>query len=144
MTLGLTSSGAVKIKTDGGLRAVNCACCGSVCGCMFVSDALKAIIESATTVTGQGNSVPWNGASAVIPQDDDFRSWIITYNLGVLCVYLDDAIYGGMFLLPLPLTVEECNINPSGSASVMIIQSQSYRSLDFFSSLPYTPALSFS
>jgi hypothetical protein len=28
MTLGLTSSGAVKIKTDGGLRAVNCACCG--------------------------------------------------------------------------------------------------------------------
>ena len=29
MTLGLTSSGAVKIKTDGGLRAVECACCGS-------------------------------------------------------------------------------------------------------------------
>jgi hypothetical protein len=28
MTLGLTSSGAVKIKTDGGLRAVECACCG--------------------------------------------------------------------------------------------------------------------
>ena len=33
MTLGLTSSGAVKIKTDGGLRAVNCACCGGcLCG----------------------------------------------------------------------------------------------------------------
>jgi hypothetical protein len=34
MTLGLTSSGAVKIKTDeegGGLRAVNCACCDSIC-----------------------------------------------------------------------------------------------------------------
>ena len=31
MTLGLTSSGAVKIKTDGGLRAVNCACCGCPC-----------------------------------------------------------------------------------------------------------------
>ena len=30
MTLGRTSSGAVKIKTDGGLRAVNCACCGSI------------------------------------------------------------------------------------------------------------------
>jgi hypothetical protein len=29
MTLGLTSTGAVKIKTDGGLRAVNCACCKS-------------------------------------------------------------------------------------------------------------------
>ena len=34
MTLGLTSSGAVKIKTDNGLRAVNCACCGGceTCG----------------------------------------------------------------------------------------------------------------
>jgi len=30
MTLGLTSSGAVKTKTDGGLRVVNCACCGGV------------------------------------------------------------------------------------------------------------------
>jgi hypothetical protein len=27
MTLGRTSSGAIKIKTDGGLRAVECACC---------------------------------------------------------------------------------------------------------------------
>ena len=31
MILGLTSSGAVKIKTDGGLRAVNCACCVPPC-----------------------------------------------------------------------------------------------------------------
>lgn len=29
MTLGRTTSGAVKVKTDGGLRAVNCACCES-------------------------------------------------------------------------------------------------------------------
>ena len=28
MTLGRSSSGAIKIKTDGGLRAVECACCG--------------------------------------------------------------------------------------------------------------------
>ncbi len=27
MTLGRTSSGAINVKTDGGLRAVNCACC---------------------------------------------------------------------------------------------------------------------
>ena len=34
MTLGRTSSGAIKIKTDtagGGLRAVECACCGGEC-----------------------------------------------------------------------------------------------------------------
>ena len=28
MTLGRTSSGAIKVKTDNGLRAVGCACCG--------------------------------------------------------------------------------------------------------------------
>lgn len=32
MTLGRTSSGAVKVKTDGTTRAVNCACCGALCG----------------------------------------------------------------------------------------------------------------
>ena len=139
-TIKLQPSGAVVIK--GG--KVSCGCC-LACGCMFVPDDLKAIIESSTTVTGQGNSVPWNGVSAAIPQDDDFRSWTITYNSGVLCVYLDDGIYGGMFLLPLPFTVEECEIvKDLGSASEMTIQGQSYRSLDFFSSLPYTPALSFS
>jgi hypothetical protein len=31
MTLGRTPSGAIKTKTDGGLRAVNCACCGGEC-----------------------------------------------------------------------------------------------------------------
>jgi hypothetical protein len=34
MTLGRTSSGAIKIKTDGGLRAVECGCCG---GCKPVT-----------------------------------------------------------------------------------------------------------
>ena len=33
MTLGRTSSGAIKIKTDGGLRAVECSCCGGDCAC---------------------------------------------------------------------------------------------------------------
>ena len=33
MTLGRTSSGAIKIKTDGGLRAVECACCGPTDPC---------------------------------------------------------------------------------------------------------------
>ena len=33
MILGRTSGGAIKTKSDGGLRAVNCACCGG-CGCL--------------------------------------------------------------------------------------------------------------
>ena len=48
MTLGRTSSGAIKIKTDGGLRAVNCACCGG-CGCYSISipSALRPLFENA-------------------------------------------------------------------------------------------------
>lgn len=46
MTLGLTSSGAIKIKTDGGLRAVNCACCG---GCQPVTfEQYSAVVNGGT------------------------------------------------------------------------------------------------
>jgi len=45
MTLGLTSTGAVKIKTDGGLRAVNCACCAvAQCGPGYYYDMFGAHI----------------------------------------------------------------------------------------------------
>jgi hypothetical protein len=48
MTLGRTASNAIKIKTDGGLRAVNCACCGT-CGCYSLSipSALRSLFENA-------------------------------------------------------------------------------------------------
>jgi hypothetical protein len=54
MTLGLTSTGEVKIKTDdGGLRAVNCACCVTPplgCGFVKITDsALIALLNSATS-----------------------------------------------------------------------------------------------
>jgi hypothetical protein len=63
MTLGLTSSGAVKIKTDeegGGLRAVECACCGP-CTCVF-SDGdivtISAFGKSSTVTIGQTSHGP--------------------------------------------------------------------------------------
>lgn len=31
MTLGRTTSGAIKVKMEGGLRAVSCGCCGPIC-----------------------------------------------------------------------------------------------------------------
>jgi len=51
MTLGRTSSGAVKIKTDGdaGLRAVNCACCGGS-DCIKPTPELKQILETWTSL----------------------------------------------------------------------------------------------
>jgi hypothetical protein len=44
MTLGRTSAGKIKIKTDGeaGLRAVECACCGPCGGCPTILGALPA------------------------------------------------------------------------------------------------------
>ena len=56
MTLGRTSSGAIKIKTDGGLRAVNCACCGG-CECgIIIPQELRELVANATisTVTMYG------------------------------------------------------------------------------------------
>jgi hypothetical protein len=54
MTLGRTSSGALKIKTDGGLRAVECACCG--CGECFVSIP-SSIRELAANATAESFSI---------------------------------------------------------------------------------------
>jgi hypothetical protein len=44
MTLGRTSAGKIKIKTDGddGLRAVECGCCASCNGCSSLSGILSA------------------------------------------------------------------------------------------------------
>jgi len=57
MILGRTPSGLIKTKTDGDLRAVNCACCG-VCGCNVVrrtaTPALIAILQNATGATLNG------------------------------------------------------------------------------------------
>ena len=57
MNLGRTSTGAVKIKTDGGLRAVNCACCGSCGECdTAISGDLLQTMRNATTGTCNGAS----------------------------------------------------------------------------------------
>lgn len=63
MTLGRTASGAIKIKTDGGLRAVGCACCGG-CGCLTSPiselldppDQLIEILDTAVFATCNGLS----------------------------------------------------------------------------------------
>ena len=49
MTLGRTSSGSIKIKTDGGLRAVECACCGGS-DCIKPTPELKQILETWTSL----------------------------------------------------------------------------------------------
>ena len=62
MTLGRTAN-AIKIKTDGGLRAVNCACCGT-CGCdTAISGGLLKTLRNATTGTCNGASPTYFNAS---------------------------------------------------------------------------------
>ena len=55
MILGRTDKGLIKIKTDeegGGLRAVNCACCESPCGCgIQIPQALRELVANATIDT---------------------------------------------------------------------------------------------
>ena len=56
MTLGRTASNAIKIKTDGTTRAVNCACCVN-CGCATaISGDLLQTMRNATTGTCNGAS----------------------------------------------------------------------------------------
>ena len=69
MTLGLTSSGAVKIKTDnGGLRAVNCACCTPPCpeitdSYIVISEAMFNALRSGGSVSGSGGGSEYTGCS---------------------------------------------------------------------------------
>jgi hypothetical protein len=41
MVLGRSTSGAIKIKTDGGLRAVSCGCCGGCAGLSVIAEFSK-------------------------------------------------------------------------------------------------------
>ena len=53
------TANAIKIKTDGGLRAVNCACCVS-CGCYSISipSALRSLFENANLSNLSAFGVP--------------------------------------------------------------------------------------
>ena len=54
MTLGRSSTGAIKIKTDGGLRAVECACCGGCVCSLQIQEPLLSVLRNATTGTCNG------------------------------------------------------------------------------------------
>jgi hypothetical protein len=143
MILGRTPEGAIKTKTDGGLRAVNCACCEPlVCGCSPMSAAVKTVIASATQVTVNGNSQAWNGSNASYLQLPPTLSWYITYNAGILC-FLGDNGDNTVKLLPEPLTIPECEGFPFSSTETITIQGEAYRSLNFFS-IPLPVTISFS
>ena len=86
MTLGRTSSGAVKIKTAGGLRAVNCACCGGVCRPevirQYASEELLDILRNASGGTCNGMAATqWLSFAEDDPSGDGVK-WIGTWSFG--------------------------------------------------------------
>ena len=139
MTLGRTSSGAIKIKTDGGLRAVECACCGDAgCGCVKVSDPLKSIIESSTTVsTNGGDSYPWTPDGTFL-FTMEFRVYI-AYSGGILCVRAEDEDTIS-WLVPDGLTFEDCKgfEYPAGP-DVIIINGQTFAASNYYEGFQINP-----
>ena len=148
MTLGRTSSNAIKIKTDSplGLRAVGCACCeggGGSCQCSPMSAAVKDAIASATQVAVNSVSRPWNGSSASSgEQAFGTLSWEISYSGGTLC-FLGDNGFNTVALLPVPLTPQECAGVPFASTDAITIQGEVYRSVNYFGD-PLPVTISFS
>lgn len=83
MTLGRTASGSIKIKTDeagGGLRAVECGCCGSggACGGVTIPTQFSEIVKNAQlSIPGYYPTI--DGASSVPFSDfvqDNGDGWI--------------------------------------------------------------------
>ena len=97
ITLGLTSEGAIKIKKDDplGLRAVNCACCAGVCGCVSVagvmigSQLLSDILDNATTGTANGY-LPLFWQANPIPNTDGWYGQWYPSGAGFFCVAFYD------------------------------------------------------
>jgi hypothetical protein len=146
MTLGRSNSNAIKIKTDSplGLRAVGCACCGGgVCQCSPMSVAVKDAIASATQVTVNSLSRPWNGSTASSGQlPFGTLTWDISYSGGTLC-FFGDTGFNTVALLPEPLTPQECAATPFASTDTITIQGEAYRSVNYFGE-PVTVTISFS
>ena len=103
MILGRTLEGAIKIKTDnGGLRAVNCACCVTVqCPCRFViaPNNILDILNNVTTdsqcaLFGQNPTYFYQdefGFNAEWSEDGSSIFSVFDYNVGDPCIFMGFA-----------------------------------------------------
>ena len=149
MILGRTPAGLIKTKSDGalGLRAVNCACCVPlVCGCMYAPSNLISIIESATNVSVNGISQPWNGSFASYNGNPpiDFILWTVSYADGVICAIIDDTGLNTVKFAPEPFTTEECWSTPSPAIINGSLNGQTVRAAEAFPGYPLSLDVVFS
>jgi hypothetical protein len=108
-----------------------------------MSVAVKDAIASATQVTVNSLSLPWNGSTASSGvQPFGILSWEISFSGGTLC-FVGDNGNNTVALLPEPLTPQECAPTPFSSTDIITIQGESYRSVNYFSE-PLPVTISFS
>ena len=122
MTLGRTASNAIKIKTDGTTRAVNCACCGCGCNGVAIPENLRPLFEAATI-----NSITmWGyppedffpvGPTEGYPEGSWLADWFVTdgdlFILASLIYSVDGCLYG-------PPSPMEYQVNTTINAAVFI------------------------
>lgn len=155
MTLGRTSSGAIKIKTDGGLRAVSCGCCGGGCPCRsaLISGELVSILQNATTATCNGVDPSYWYSDATsfsagwyIPDGDIFAvaswDWGPFAAPGYQKCMLVQADNGWSTLYPGPV---ECGIDQYVFPSVFAVNGIAFEAHigSFFSDKPLVPSIFF-
>jgi hypothetical protein len=107
-----------------------------------MSAAVKEAIASATQVTVNSLSRPWNGSTASSGQQPSGTlTWEISYSGGTLCFFGDNG-WNTVSLLPEPLTPQECAL-PFSSTDTITIEGEAYRSVNYFGE-PLPVTISFS
>jgi len=114
---------------------------------MYVPSDLKTIIESATNVSVNGISQPWNGSFASYNGNPptDFILWTVSYADGVICAVIDDSGSNTVKFAPEPFTAEECFPTPgAGISQNGSINGQAFRVAEAFPSYPLSLTIVFS
>jgi hypothetical protein len=107
-----------------------------------MSAAVKSAIGSATQVTVNSLSIPWNGSTASSGQlPYGILTWEISYSGGTLCFFGDTGL-NTVALLSESLTPQECAL-PFSSTDTITIQGEAYRSVNYFGE-PLPVTISFS
>ena len=111
MILGRTPGGLIKTKSDGGLRAVNCACCEGECGCgIQIPQNLRTLVQGGN-VTMYGVSPDYfqlnddNWYAEFFPESGNFYCAGIRY-------FFETGCLGKLFLFIEFRNGEECMDGP--------------------------------